>query len=91
MHVSAIDQRGLKLRLEAFGPADPEAAQNLRQELLLALAAAVRRQRAVFRSAPDGAGLPRHKSSALIVAKDEVNFESFHHQNVDLSTADRKE
>ncbi|MFM7361016.1 MAG: mechanosensitive ion channel family protein [Cyanobium sp.] len=58
VHVSAIDQRGLLLRLEAFGPADREASQNLRQELLLALAAAVRRHGAAFRSAQDGADPP---------------------------------
>jgi MscS family membrane protein len=57
-HISGLDQRGLMLRLEAFGPADPEASQNLRQELLLALAAAVGRQGAAFRSAPDGGGHP---------------------------------
>lgn len=91
VHVSAIDQRGLQLKLEAFGPADPEAAQNLRQELLLALAAAVRRQGAAFSSAQDGADPPRHKSATLIVAEDEVNFASFLHQNVYLSTADRRE
>jgi MscS family membrane protein len=58
VHISGLDQRGLQLRLEAFGPADPEASQNLRQELLLALAAAVRRHGAAFRSAQDEGGPP---------------------------------
>jgi MscS family membrane protein len=58
VHISGIDRRGLQLRLEAFGPADPEASQNLRQELLLAMAAAVRRHGAAFRSAPDGVDPP---------------------------------
>jgi MscS family membrane protein len=58
VHVSGIDRRGLQLRLEAFGPADLEASQNLRHELLLALADAVRRHGAAFRSAPDVADPP---------------------------------
>jgi MscS family membrane protein len=55
-HVSGLDSQGLHLRLEAFGPSDPDGFQALRQELLVALAAVVLRHGAAFRSAGDGAG-----------------------------------
>jgi MscS family membrane protein len=58
VHVSRLDGEGLQLRLEAFGPADPEGFQTLRQLLLLRLAAVVQRHGAAFRSARDGADLP---------------------------------
>jgi MscS family membrane protein len=57
-HVTGLDGNGLQLQLEAFGPADPEAFQRLRQELLLAMAAVVGRRGGAFRSVPDGAGRP---------------------------------
>jgi MscS family membrane protein len=56
VHVSGLDCQGLHLRLEAFGPADPDGFHSLRQELLVELAAVVRRHGAAFRSAgEDGA------------------------------------
>jgi MscS family membrane protein len=58
VHVSGLDERGLRLRLEAFGPAEPEAFAALRQELLLELAAVVSQHGAAFRSAPDAVDPP---------------------------------
>jgi MscS family membrane protein len=57
-YVTHLDGAGLHLQLEAFGPADPEVSACLRQQLLLAMAAVVRRQGAAFISAPDGADRP---------------------------------
>jgi MscS family membrane protein len=54
VHVSGLDGQGLHLRLEAFGPADPDAFQLLRQTLVLELAAVVRRHGAALRSATPG-------------------------------------
>jgi MscS family membrane protein len=66
VHVSGLDGQGLHLRLEAFGPADPEAFHNLRQALVLELAAAIRRHGAGLRSPGAGeAGAGQVVPSAL--------------------------
>jgi MscS family membrane protein len=55
VHVSGLNPQGLHLRLEAFGPADPDGFHALRQELLVELARVVHRHGAAFRSAGDDA------------------------------------
>jgi MscS family membrane protein len=54
VHVSGLDSQGLHLRLEAFGPADADAFHSLRQALVLAMAAAMRRHGAALQSAAAG-------------------------------------
>lgn len=54
VHVSGLDGQGLHLRLEAFGPADADAFHSLRQALVLAMAAAVKRHGAALQSAASG-------------------------------------
>lgn len=54
VHLSGLNGQGLQLRLEAFGPPDPDAFHALRQELLVDLAGVVNRHGARFRSAAEG-------------------------------------
>jgi MscS family membrane protein len=60
VYVSGLDAQGLHLRLEAFGPADPDAFHALRQKLLVELAAVVRQH---------GAGFPAASFSADAAGK----------------------
>jgi MscS family membrane protein len=63
VHVCGLDPQGLHLRLEAFGPADPDGFQALRQELLVELATIVRRHGAALPSAAAG-GMPLARPEA---------------------------